>query len=102
MDLVVGEAGRTRIAVRMGVDLAGQETLVRDLSRSGTATSNVTAGLSIDSTTFMLLFLFLFLLFFLPFFLIIILEEVGFQFLELLGHLLKERHGGRVSERMSR
>lgn len=52
--------------------------------------------------TFMFLFLFfflllflLFLLLFLLFFLVIILEEIGFELLKLLGHFLEERHDGR-------
>lgn len=53
----------------------------------------------------MFLFLLFFLLFFLLLFLfllIIILEEVGFELFELFGHLLEERHDGRVSGRVPR
>ena len=50
---------------------------------------------------FLLFLLFFFLLLFL-FLLIIILEEIGFELFELFGHLLEERHDGRVSGRVSR
>lgn len=51
-----------------------------------------------DAITFMFLFLLLLLLLLL----IIIFEEVGFEPFKVFGHLLEERHDGRMSGRGSR